>query len=63
MGRKLRYSISFIPQVKEFVRYLPPQIKQRIVASFDEISQNPQAGDPLRDELKGYWKFKVSRYR
>lgn len=51
------------PGVAELIRHLPPDIKRAIKAALREIGANPSAGEPLQEELAGYRKYRVRRYR
>jgi mRNA interferase RelE/StbE len=45
------------------VRHLPPDIKRAIRAALRALASNPALGEPLEEELAGYWKYRVRRYR
>ena len=47
----------------EVVRHLPPTLKRSVRAAIRALTANPQTGEPLRDELRGLFKFRVRRYR
>ena len=51
------------PHVAERIRSLPPEVKQGVKEALRLLSRDPGAGEPLRRELEGYWKYRVRRYR
>ena len=51
------------PHVAERIRSLPPEVKQGVKEALRHLARDPAAGQPLRRELEGYWKYRVRRYR
>jgi mRNA-degrading endonuclease RelE of RelBE toxin-antitoxin system len=51
------------PHVAEVVRVLPPEVTQGVKQSLRLLARDPGAGEPLRRELDGYWKYRVRRFR
>jgi mRNA interferase RelE/StbE len=51
------------PKVAEVIRHLPPDIKRAIRAALRALANHPSVGEPLEEELAGYWKYRVRRYR
>jgi len=51
------------PEIAEIIRHLPPEIKRSIKRAIRILSEDPEAGEPLRRELVGLWKYRVRRYR
>jgi mRNA interferase RelE/StbE len=51
------------PEVAEIIRHLPPEIKRSVKKALRVLSEDPEAGEPLRRELAGLWKYRVRRYR
>ena len=51
------------PQVAEIIRHLPPDVKRGIRQALRALSVTPEAGEPLRRELEGLWKYRVRRFR
>ena len=51
------------PKVAEVIRHLSPDVKRAVKAALRALAANPSAGEPLKEELAGYWKFRVRRYR
>jgi mRNA interferase RelE/StbE len=50
-------------EASEFIRKAHPQLKRKIRDALKNISENPNAGKPLRDELDGLRSFRISRFR
>jgi mRNA interferase RelE/StbE len=48
------------PDVAEAIRHLAPDVKRAVRSA---IRANPAAGAALHDELRGYWKYRVRRFR
>ena len=59
----MKYSLKYLPFVREGLRVFPPEIKRLVIAALEEISKNPYAGTPLLRELTGFWKYRAKRYR
>jgi mRNA interferase RelE/StbE len=51
------------PHVAEVIRTLPPQVKHAVKEALRLLARNPEAGEPLRGELHGLWKYRVRRFR
>ena len=51
------------PDVAEVVRHLPPDVKRSVKHAIRALSLSPDAGEPLRRELEGLWKYRVRRFR
>jgi mRNA interferase RelE/StbE len=51
------------PEVAEILRHLDPELKRSVKEALRGLSQKPTAGEPLRRELEGLWKYRVRRYR
>lgn len=51
------------PKVAEAIRHLSPDIKRAVRAAIRTLCANPVAGEALHDELRGYWKYRVRRFR
>jgi mRNA interferase RelE/StbE len=51
------------PHVAEIIRHLPPDVKRSIRQALRALSVAPEAGEPLRRELEGLWKYRVRRFR
>ncbi len=59
----IRYHIRIPPDVEHSVQHLHPKIKAKIRAALEDIETNPYTGKPLRENLKGFWSYRVSQYR
>ncbi|HEY7696855.1 MAG TPA: type II toxin-antitoxin system RelE/ParE family toxin [Vicinamibacteria bacterium] len=57
------YRFEIPPEVAEVIRHLPPELKRSVKEALRGLSRNPTAGEPLRRELQGLWKYRVRRYR
>jgi mRNA interferase RelE/StbE len=49
--------------VHQVVRHLPPTLKRSVRSAIRALAANPKAGEPLRGEFEGLFKFRVRRYR
>ena len=59
----MKYKLRIPPIVEKAIVHLPPNLKKKIRSALEEIRENPYMGKTLRDELKGLWSYRVSRYR
>ena len=57
------YRLSIPPEVAEVIRHLAPELKRSVKEALRNLSRTPTAGEPLRRELEGLWKYRVRRYR
>ena len=57
------YRLEIPPEVAEVIRHLAPELKRSVREALRGLSRNPTAGEPLRRELQGLWKYRVRRYR
>jgi mRNA interferase RelE/StbE len=57
--RKLKMS----DEVRDLIRHLHPDIKQKVRMALAEILENPSRGKLLRGELQGMRSFRVSKLR
>ena len=51
------------PKVAGGVRHLSPDIKRAVRSALRNLCANPGAGEPLRGELQGLFKYRVRRFR
>jgi mRNA interferase RelE/StbE len=51
------------PEVAEAIRHLAPDVKRAVRSAIRILCANPAAGEALHDELRGYWKYRVRRFR
>lgn len=59
----MAYQLRIKPNAKKELAKLPKQDRQRIVAAFCSLSQNPFIGKKLKGELEGRYSFRVWPYR
>ena len=60
------FELDTPPHVAEVLRHLAPDIKRPVKAALraiGAIGANPSIGAPLERELKGFWRFRVRRFR
>jgi mRNA interferase RelE/StbE len=57
------YRLSIPPEVAEVIRHLAPDLKRSVKEALRSLSRTPPAGEPLRRDLEGLWKYRVRRYR
>lgn len=50
-------------EVRDLIRHLHPDIKQKIRTALAEILEHPSCGKALRGELQGLRSFRVSKVR
>ncbi len=58
-----RFAPDVPPHVAEIIRQLPPGIKRGVKQALRALSADPDAGEPLRGELEGLWRYRVRRFR
>ena len=51
------------PPVAPSIGRFPPDLKRSIKQAIRALSVNPNAGEPLRREPEGLWKYRVRRFR
>lgn len=49
--------------VASLVASLHPLLKRKIRASFREMLSAPRSGKPLKDDLDGFWSYRVGQHR
>lgn len=47
----------------EFIRSMHPELKRKVKAALQAVSENPRAGKALKDELEGLRSFRAGRFR
>ena len=57
------FRLDVPPHVAEVIRSLPPEVKYGVKEGLRLLARNPSAGEPLRRELRGLWKYRVRRFR
>src|SRR5947207_11539619 len=58
-----RYRLVIAPEVAQVIRALPPDVKRSVRSALDALANAPSAGEPLRGELAGLWRYHVRRFR
>jgi mRNA interferase RelE/StbE len=59
----VRYRVELTQAVRDIVRHLPPQLKQRVKAAVRVIAQDPLQAKALKDELAGLYSYRIGRMR
>ena len=59
----MNYTLILLPDVAHTISSLPAPLKQQVRAALDEIKSDPHTGKPLRDDLWGFWTYRVRRFR
>jgi mRNA interferase RelE/StbE len=59
MPYKLRLSNDTVA----LIRGLHPQLKKKIRAALEKITDDPYTGKALKDDLKGLWSYPIKRIR
>jgi mRNA interferase RelE/StbE len=57
------FELDIPPHVADVLRHLPPDIKRPVKAALRAIGEDPAVGAPLERDLKGFWRFRVRRFR
>jgi len=60
---KPRYRLEIPPHVGNAIRHLPPEVKQTVKEAMRLLASDPDAGEPLRRDLEGLWKYRARRFR
>jgi mRNA-degrading endonuclease RelE of RelBE toxin-antitoxin system len=59
----VKYRVILSPVVIEEIRHFSPLLKKKVRAALTLLEEDPHSGKSLRDELQGFWSFRVDRYR
>ena len=59
----MKYRLVIPPAVEGTLLHLSPNLKKKIRAALEAIREDPFLGKSLKDELKGLWSYRVSRYQ
>lgn len=59
----MKYILDFDPEIPALIRHLHPNRKKKIRESLRDVAQNPFQGKCLRDELAGFWSWRVGLFR
>lgn len=57
------YQVKFTRLAEKQFKKLPLKFQKLCQKSIDKLAQYPKVGEPLRGELKGFYKLRFSRYR
>ena len=57
------YRVIVPPHVEKQISQFHPLLKTRIRAALDELAKSPFEGKALKENLKGFYSFRVNRYR
>lgn len=57
------YRLAIAPRLAERIRRLPPDVKRRVREAMRAIAADPTSGEPLRQDLSAYTKYRVRRFR
>ena len=57
------YKLRVPDYLVKFIRGLHPDLKKKIKGSLKTITEEPDFGKPLKDELEGLRSIRVSRFR
>ncbi len=55
--------LRFTRRALRDIRKLSPEVRHRIEVALDALIEDPQAGDLLHGDWKGYWKLRAGDYR
>ena len=58
-----QYKLKMSDEVRDLIRHLHPDIKQKIHTALTEIIENSICGKALRGELHGLRSLRVSKFR
>jgi mRNA interferase RelE/StbE len=59
----MNFRVILSSDVAKTIRSLSPLLKRQIRGALDILSENPHIGKALKDELSGFFSYRVSRYR
>jgi len=57
------YKLRITEDTVSLIRGLHPQLKKKIRAALQEITENPHTGKALKDELKGLLSYRIKKTR
>ena len=57
------YKLRITEDTVSLIRGLHPQLKKKIRAALQEITDNPHTGKALKDELKGLLSYRIKKTR
>lgn len=59
----MTYRVMVPPHVEEQISKFHPLLKTKIRMAFDHLAQHPFEGKPLKEDLAGFYSYRVARYR
>jgi mRNA-degrading endonuclease RelE of RelBE toxin-antitoxin system len=59
----VKWRLVITPVAQAALRIYSPETKQYIRAGLDEILDNPKIGKKLKDDLAGFFSYRVRRFR
>jgi mRNA interferase RelE/StbE len=59
----MSFKLRIQNETVSLIRDLHPQLKKKIRAALQEITDDPHTGKVLKDELKGLWSYRIKRIR
>lgn len=57
------YQVLLTDEAEKQLKSLDSRYKKALAQALKRLGSNPKVGAPLREELKGKYKLRVSRYR
>ena len=57
------YQVRFTKLAEKQFFKLPKHLQRLCQKTIEKLAQYPKAGEPLRGELKGFYKLRFSKYR
>ena len=57
------YKLKIPNDTVSLIRGLHPQLKKKIKAALQGITDDPHTGKALKDELEGLWSYRIKRIR
>ena len=59
----IRYQIEMPRVLRDLIRHLPPELKEKVKDALKSISNDPYRAKELSDELAGLRSYRVARFR
>jgi len=55
--------LRFTRRALRDIQKITPELRRRLEIALDQLMDDPNAGDPLHGDWKGYWKLRMGDYR
>ena len=55
--------LRFTRRALRDIQKMPPELRRRLEIALDQLMDDPNSGDPLHGDWKGYWKLRMGDYR